>query len=80
MTNFKVQTRTRGFWFFKKTEYRYAVNVKLYDTYDFNKGDETGDGLGSILNNFGYKLQEMGIGETFYWELNYVYTTKWDTK
>lgn len=50
----------------------------MYDTYNFNKGNETGDGLGSLLNNFGYWLQEHNIGKPYYWEAHYVYKTKWE--
>ena len=53
------------------------VNVKVSDTYDFNVGDESGDGIGSLLNNFGYLMQEQNVGKAYYWEANYVYKTKW---
>lgn len=71
------ETKTTGFWFFKKRKTRYVVNVKVSDTYDFNVGDESGDGIGSLLNNFGYLMQEQNVGKAYYWEANYVYKTKW---
>ena len=72
------EERTSGFWFFKKTETWYVVAIKVYDTYNFNKGDETGDGIGSILNNIGYWAQEKNLGTSYYWEVNYVYETKYN--
>ena len=32
---------------------RYLVRVRLWDTYNFNIGNEKGDGFGSFLNNLG---------------------------
>ena len=56
---------------------REKVSVTIYDTYDFNKGNETGDGIGSTLNNIGYLAQESGLGTPFDWEINYEYYTAW---
>ena len=53
----------------EKTEY--VVDVKIYDTYNFNSNKDSGDGVGSILNNFAYNLHEKGIGQDYFWELNY---------
>ena len=53
----------------EKTEY--VVDVKIYDTYNFNSNKDSDDGLGSILNNFAYNLHEKGIGQDYFWELNY---------
>lgn len=50
----------------------------MSDFYDFNKGDETGDGIGSWLNNLGYWAQENGLGETYYWRATFVYYTDWE--
>ena len=44
----------------------------IYD-YNFNTGNESDDGLGSILNNFGYWLQSLGKGTEYYWEVEYEY-------
>ena len=71
------ESKITGFWLFKKTQTRYVVNVKVSDTYNFNLGNETGDGLGSYLNNLGYWAQENNIGKEYYWEANFVYKTKW---
>ena len=71
------ETKTTGFWIFKMTKTRYVVDVKVSDTYNFNTGDEAGDGLGSLLNNFGFWLQEQNLGAEYKWEANYVYKTKW---
>ena len=73
----KEETKETGL-FKKKEKTRYVVNVKVYDTYDFNVGDETGDGLGSYLNNFGYWMQENNLGKVYYWEAHYEYKTKWE--
>ncbi len=51
----------------------YEVNVKLYDTYNFNTGNEKSDGVGSLLNNFGYWIQENNIGAVYGWEVNFTY-------
>ena len=73
----RTETKTVKFSSCKKTLKRVVVDVKVYDTYNFNKGDESGDGVGSILNNIGYWAQERGIGKEFYWEVNYSYASKW---
>ena len=73
----ETETRTRGFWFFKRTQTRYNVFVTVTDRYNFNSGNESGDGVGSLLNNAGYWLQENHWGTVFDWEANYVYTTAW---
>lgn len=72
------KTKTTGFWIFKRTRTKYIAYVTVSDTYDFNRGDETGDGIGSWLNNFGYWVQEKNVGKAYYWEAEYVYKTKWD--
>ena len=71
------ETRERGFWFLKHNESRYVVDVIIYDTYNFNFGSETGDGIGSILNNIGFYAQEMGLGTEYKWEAYFKYETKW---
>ena len=71
------QTETKRFLFFKKTKTRYIANVIVFDIYDFNTGNEKGDGIGSILNNIGYWAQENGLGNKYYWEAEYTYETKW---
>ena len=62
---------------FRVTVARYVVVVTVYDYYNFNKGDEVGDGLGSDLNNIGYGLHEMGLGKDYSWTASYTYETKW---
>ena len=37
-----------------------------------------GNGIGSVLNNIGYIMQELGLGRTYYWEANYIYATRWE--
>ena len=58
---------------------RYQVQVKIWDTYNFNIGNERGDGVGSFLNNLGYWLEKIHIGEDYRWEANYLYRTPWDS-
>lgn len=72
------ETKETGFWIFKKTKTRCVVDVKVYDIYNFNIGTEKGDGIGSLLNNFGFWLHENNVGTDYYWEANYVYKTKWE--
>ena len=75
----ETETKTRGFWIFKKTQTRYVANVTVSDTYNFNIGNEEGDGIGSILNNWAYWADENGIGVDYKWEAEFVYETKWET-
>ena len=56
---------------------RYQVRVRLWDTYNFNIGNERGDGFGSFLNNLGYWLEKIHIGEDYSWEVCYTHNTKW---
>lgn len=37
-----------------------------------------GDGLGSLLNNFGYWTQEHNLGKAYGWEAHDVYKTNWE--
>ena len=67
-------THTEGWWIFKRTYTDYVVNVTVFDTYDFNQGTDKGDGVFSILNNFGYLLEEKGYGKTFTWSVSYTKT------
>ena len=70
------EKKETGWWIFKKTETVYIVQVTVTDTYDFNTGNETGDGLGSVLNNLGFWAQEQGLGKKYEWEAQFVYSTK----
>ena len=72
------ETKETGWWILKKIKTRYIVNVTVCDIYDFNTGNEQGDGIGSWLNNIGYWIQEHNIGDAYYWEANYVYKTQWE--
>ena len=51
----------------------YTVSVKIIDKYNFNIGNEKGDGLGSILNNAGYYMHYYGIGKNYWWEAQFEY-------
>ena len=68
---------SEGILWWKKTKIEYIVSVKIKDIYDFNRPDETGDGIGSLLNNFGYFLQEKGIGNIY--SVNITYTKKYNS-
>ena len=57
---------------------RYVAKVRIYDTYNSNTGDETGDGIGSILNNVGYIAQDQNLGIEYFWEASFEYSTRWD--
>ncbi len=63
------QTHTEGWWIFKKTYTDYVVNVKVYDTYDFN-GSKSAD----ILNKFGYYFEEKGYAKVYEWSASYKQT------
>ena len=71
------ETKTTGFWVFKKTKSRYVVDVTVSDTYDF---DEYRDdkSVGSLMNNLGYDLQKAGVIKPYSWDANYKYYSKWE--
>lgn len=58
---------------------RFRVRVRLWDTYNFNIGNESGDGVGSFLNNLGYWLEKRRLGRDYTWVVYYVYRTPWKT-
>ena len=62
-------THTEGWWIFKKTYTDYIVDIKIYDTYNFN-GSEDAD----FLNKFGYYFEEKGYGQTYSWQATYKQT------
>ena len=64
-------TYTQGILWWKQEKTEYVVDVTVSDTYNFNKNTDSGDGLGSVLNNFAFDLHEKGIGRDYFWELNY---------
>ena len=70
------RTYKSGFLFWKKKETEYVINVTVTDTYDFNSKTDSGDGIGSILNNLAYSLHEKGIGNDYEWTLNYQTTIR----
>ena len=45
------------------------ITMVISDTYNFNKGDEKGDGLGSKLNNMAHFAHKLGFGTDYYWEV-----------
>ena len=72
-----TETREVGIGKTKQTQSRYIVQIKVSDTYDFNVGNESGDGIGSWLNNLAYHAHEYGMGNDFYFEVNFTYETQW---
>ena len=67
----RKQTYTTGFWIFKKTHTEYVFDVHIHDKYNFNSATDSGDGLGSILNNIAYSAHEKGVGTDYEWDLYY---------
>ena len=63
--------------FWKFTFVRYVATIQVSDTYDFNIGNEQGDGIGSDLNNIGYGMQIVGLGKEYYWSTSFTYYTRW---
>ena len=59
-----------GFGPFQKNTAVYAVNVVVWDIYNFDEYRD-GNSLGSILNNFGYDLQKKGYLTPFSWRAQY---------
>ena len=70
------ETKTSGFWIFKKTKSRYVINVTVSDIYDFDEY-RTDKSLGSILNNWGYDMQQIGFIKPYAWEATYTVYEKW---
>ena len=68
-----------GFWIFKKEYDIYHCSVKIYDKYNFNSNTDSGDGIGSTLNNFAYDLHQKGVGRDYEWTLSYT-TTRGDPR
>ena len=68
------ETYSTGFWIWKKTYTQYNIEVVIQDIYNFNSGTDSGDGLGSILNNFAYDMHEKGYGKDYAWKLSYSQT------
>ena len=71
------ETRTTGFWFWKKEQIRYVVIVEVSDIYDF---DEIRDwnSVGSIANNMAYIYHLFGGGNDYEWTATFTQTTKWE--
>ena len=57
--------------FFRVEYVVYYCDVRIMDTYNFNSNTDSGDGLGSRLNNFAYDMHQKGIGTDYAWEANY---------
>ena len=70
------RTYTTGTLWQKQEKTEYVVDVKIYDTYNFNSNIDSGDGVGSILNNFAYNLHEKGIGNDYKFKLEYQTTVR----
>ena len=70
------ETKTTGFWFFKKTKSRYVINVTVSDVYNFDeyRNDQS---LGSMLNNWGYDMQKNGNIKPYSWDATYTVYKKW---
>ena len=72
------ETKTFTFLGLRFTKTHYVATIRVYDIYNFNRGDESGDSIGSVLNNIGYSAQEIGMGTEYSWEAFITYETKWD--
>ena len=70
------QTRTRGFWFWKREQKRYVANVVVHDTYNFDSYRDW-NSFGNIMNNIAYAYSHIG-GADFEWYATYTYSTKWN--
>lgn len=70
------ETKTTGFWMFKRTKTRYVADVKVEDIYNFDeyRDDER---FGSIMNNFGYDMQKSGIIKPYSWDANFKIYGEW---
>ena len=72
------ETKTTGFWFWKKEKTRYVATVTVSDIYNF---DEIRDwnSFGSIANNLAYIYNLLGGGHDYEWTATFTQTTKWET-
>ena len=70
------QTRTKGWWIFKREQIRYVATVTVEDTYNFDSFRE-GTGVGTIMNNIAYLYHLLGGGHDYEWSATYTYSTKW---
>ena len=65
----RKDSKALSFW--DKLESRVSPSDELETPKGEQTNKDSGDGLGSILNNFAYNLHEKGIGQDYFWELNY---------
>ncbi len=69
------ETRTKGFWFWKREQKRYTATVVVHDVYNFDSYREW-NSLGNIMNNLAYAYSFIG-GNDYEWYATYTYSTKW---
>ena len=72
------ETKTTGFWIFKKTKKRYITSVVVSDVYDFTEFREP-NSIGSKLNNWGYENQNEGDIIPFAWDASYTVYSDWES-
>ena len=72
------ETKTTGFWFFKKEKSRYKATITISDIYNFDTGNEKGDGIGSWLNNVGFWAQSHKLGTSYHWSVTFDVWTRWE--
>lgn len=52
----------------------YNIDFTLSDNYNFDTIHDTGDGIGSVLNNVAYLAHTVGIGADYYWNVHFKQT------
>ena len=70
------ETRTKGFWWWKREQTRYTASITVHDIYNFDSMREE-NSFGNFMNNLAYKYHSAGGGKDFEWYANYTYSTKW---
>lgn len=71
------ETRTRGFWFWKRKETRLVATVTVSDFYNFDESNNEKT-IGTILNNIAFVYHNVfGGGEDYEFSAIYTVKTEW---
>ena len=52
----------------------YSIDVTISDFYNFNSPHDSGDGIGSTLNNIAYYAHALGYGTDYNWKVHFTCT------
>lgn len=71
----KKETFCFNYWGIEVKAWRYSVQVKVWDTYNFD--NRPWDSPQNCINNYAAMAHGFGIGKDYYWEANFTYETQW---